>query len=127
MAADDASRHAVKRRFAMARATAVEEMVQTWGCGTRRGVLLLVAGTAAGAALLGRLRIDAAAAKCVAPGKKCKSKNGKKKCCGGAKCQGKRCTCPSEAIACGKNCCKPGQVCQNDTCVNGALEAGDFC
>lgn len=112
----------------MARATAIEEMVQTQGCGTRRGVLRLVAGTAVGAVLLGRLGIDAAAAKCVAPGKKCKSKKGKKKkCCGGAKCQGKRCTCPGDAIACGKNCCKPGQVCQGDTCVNGALEAGDFC
>src|SRR5215204_6012403 len=117
MVADDASRHTVERRLAMARATAIEEMVQTRGCGTRRGVLRAVAGTAAGAVLLGRLGIDdAAAAKCVAPGKKCKSKNGKKTCCGGAKCQGKKCTCPGDAIACGKNCCKPGQVCQGDTC-----------
>jgi hypothetical protein len=78
MAADNASRHAVERRLAMARATAIEEMVQTFGCGTRRGVLRLVAGTTAGAVLLGGLGIDAAAAKCVAPGKKCKSKKGKK-------------------------------------------------
>ena len=63
----------------MARATAIEELVQTSGCGTRRGVLRLVAGTAAGAALLGRLGIDDAAAKCVAPGKKCKGKKGKKR------------------------------------------------
>src|ERR687890_828047 len=102
MAADDASRHTVERRLAMARATAIEEMVQTWGCGTRRGLLRAVVGTAAGAVLLGGLGIDAAAAKCVAPGKKCKSKNGKKKCCGGAKCQSKKCTCPGDAIVCGK-------------------------
>lgn len=130
----------------MARATAIEEMVQTWEGGTRRGVLRLLAGTAAGAVLLGRLGIDdAAAKKCVAPGKKCKSRTGKKKCCGGARCQGKRCTCtgntipcgkgcctpdevcPGDTIACGKNCCKPGQVCQGDTCVNGTLEPGDLC
>ncbi len=35
-------------------------------------------------------------------------------------------TCPGNAIACGKTCCQPGQVCQGDTCVNGALEAGDL-
>lgn len=110
----------------MARAMAREDLVQTWGCGTRRGVLRLVAGTAAGAVLLGRLGIDAAA-KCVAPGKKCKSKKGKRKCCGGATCQGRKCTCPGNVIACGKTCCQPGQVCQGDTCVNGALEAGALC
>jgi hypothetical protein len=103
----------------MARATAIEEMVQTWGCGT----LLR------GAVLLGRLGVDdAAAKKCVAPGKKCKRKKGKKKaCCGGATCQGKRCTCPGNAVACGKNCCKPGQVCQGGSCVNGALAPGALC
>jgi hypothetical protein len=105
-----------------------DDVVRSWGCGTRRSMLRLVAGTAAGALVLGQLGIDDAAAKCVAPGKKCKSKNGKKKkCCGGAKCQGKRCKCPGEAIACGKNCCKPGQICQGDTCVNGSLEPGDLC
>ncbi len=105
-----------------------DDVVRAWGCGTRRSMLRLVAGTATGALVLGQLGIDDASAGCVAPGKKCKSKNGdKKKCCGGAKCQGKKCKCPEGAIACGKNCCKPGQICQGDTCVNGTLEPGDHC
>lgn len=106
-----------------------DTMVQAWGCSTRRSVLRLVAGTTAGALVLGQLGIDDAAAGCAAPGKKCKKKNGKKKkCCGGATCQGKKCKCPGSAIACGKNCCKPGQICQgDDTCVNGNLEPGDIC
>jgi hypothetical protein len=106
-----------------------DAMVRTWGCGTRRSLLLrLVAGTTVGAAVVGRLGLEDAAAKCVAPGKKCKRKNGKKKkCCGGATCQGKKCRCPGGAKACGKSCCQPGQVCLGDTCVNGALEPGDLC
>jgi hypothetical protein len=96
--------------------------------GTRRGVLQLIAGTGVGAVLLGQIGIEGASAKCVAPGKKCKSKNGKKKCCGGAKCQGKKCACPDSAIACGKTCCQPGQICLgDDTCANGPLEPGDHC
>lgn len=106
-----------------------DAVVRTWGCGTRRSVLRLVASTAAGAVVLGQFGVDDAAAGCVAPGKKCKSKNGgKKKCCGGAKCQGKRCACPGNAIACGKNCCQPGQLCLGEeSCVNGDLTAGDIC
>jgi hypothetical protein len=108
----------------------VDTIVQTWGCETRRSLMLrLFAGTAVGAAVLGRLGLEDAAAGCVAPGKKCKGKNGKKKkCCGGAKCQGKKCRCPgSNVVICGKNCCKPGQNCLDGTCVNGDLAPGAIC
>lgn len=105
----------------------VEAMTRTWRCGTRRSMVRRFASTAIGAVLLGRLGLDEAAAGCVAPGKKCKSKNGKKKCCGGAKCQGKRCKCPGSTFACDKQCCQAGQICQGDTCLNGELETGDLC
>jgi hypothetical protein len=106
-----------------------DAMARSWGCDTRRNMVRIVAGTAIGAVILGRFGIDEASAGCVAPGEKCKSKHGKKKkCCGGAKCQGKRCQCPDESFACGKTCCAPGQLCQGEQqCVNGSLEAGDLC
>jgi hypothetical protein len=108
-----------------------DDVVKSWGCGTRRGLLRLMAGTAAGALVVGQLGIEDVAAKCVNPGKKCKGKDGKKeKCCGGAKCQGGRCRCKNGGTSCGKLCCQPGQVCQDgapDVCVNGPLEPGDVC
>lgn len=107
-----------------------DELAQQWGCSTRRSVFRLMAGTAAGAVVLGQLGIDDASAACVAPGKKCKGKNGKKeKCCGGAKCQGGKCRCKTGGPSCGKACCAPGQVCQlgnPKTCV-GPLDVGEVC
>jgi hypothetical protein len=98
---------------------------------TRRSVLRLLAGTSVGAMVLGRFGIDDAAAGCVKPGNKCKSKNGKKlKCCGGAKCKGGKCKCTNGGPACGKACCAPGQICEDaasSTCVNGSLIPGDQC
>ncbi len=108
-----------------------DAMVQAWGTETRRGVMRLVAGTALGGALLGGLGAERAAAGCVAPGKKCKTKDGdKKKCCGGAKCKGGKCRCQTGGPGCGKACCAPGQVCQQGTpktCVNGPLKPGEIC
>jgi hypothetical protein len=62
---------------------------------------------AAGALVVGpgRLALETASAKCVNPGKTCKSKNGKKKkCCGGVKCKGGKCQCPTGLKACGGLC-----------------------
>lgn len=101
------------------------------GSRSRRSVLQVVAGTALGATLLGQLGSEVGAAKCKAPTKKCKKKNGKKlKCCGGAKCQGGRCRCKTGGPACGKACCAAGQVCQQGNpkvCVNGPLQPGEIC
>jgi hypothetical protein len=105
-----------------------DALIRLWGSGTRRGVLQMVAATGLGAALLGSAGREEAAAKCVAPGKKCKGKNGKKKkCCGGAACKGKKCKCTGETFICGKACCQPGQQCLGETCANGDLEQGDLC
>jgi hypothetical protein len=107
-----------------------DNLVRTWGCSSRRSVFRLMAGTAAGALMLGQLGVDDAAAGCVAPGGKCKTKDGKKKkCCGDAKCQGGKCRCKTGGPACGQACCAPGQVCQlgnPKTCV-GPLDVGDVC
>ncbi len=111
-------------------ASRVEGMVRSWGCTSRRSVLLrLFAGTTVGAVVLGGLGLEDAAAGCVAPGKKCKGKNGKKKkCCGGAKCKGKKCKCQGNTFGCGKECCQAGQVCLGETeCANGDLDTGDIC
>jgi hypothetical protein len=127
---------ATNTRFTIEKETQLEssrfdDVVRTWGCSSRRSVLRLVAGTAVGTLLLGQLGIDDADAKCVAPGNKCKGKDGKKKkCCGGAKCQGGKCRCKNGGVGCGKACCAPGQLCQQGnplTCVNGPLEPGDIC
>jgi hypothetical protein len=108
-----------------------DAIVRSWGSDTRRSMLQLLAGTSLGAVLLGSLGAEDADAACKAPGKKCKSKNGKKKkCCGGAKCKGKKCKCTNGGVGCGKACCAPGQVCQDaasSTCANGPLEPGDIC
>jgi hypothetical protein len=107
-----------------------DALVRSLGNGTRRSALQLLAGTSLGAVLLGRLGIEDASAGCVAPGKKCKKKNGKKKkCCGGAKCQGKKCKCTNGGVGCGKVCCIPGQECQDGICVclNGGVGCGDTC
>jgi hypothetical protein len=104
-----------------------DELVQQWGCSTRRSVFRLLAGTAAGAVVLGQMGIDDAAAACVKPGKKCKKGD---KCCGGAKCKGGKCKCTNGGATCGKACCAPGQVCEDaasSTCVNGSLQPGDIC
>lgn len=71
---------------------------------SRRTTLRAVAAGALATALAARGG-EEAAAKCVDPGKKCKSKHGKKKkCCGGAKCQGSKCKCPDGLLACGGLC-----------------------
>jgi hypothetical protein len=109
-----------------------DALVRSWGRGPRRSVLQLIAGTSLGAALLGSLGIEDASAKCAAPGKKCKKKNGKKKkCCGGAKCKGKKCKCTNGGVGCGKTCCIPGQVCVVTDgvpgCSNGSIPVGLIC
>lgn len=101
--------------------------IRAWGTPSRRGLLRLSAASGL-ASLLSLPVIQDAAAKCVRPGKKCKKKNDKKKCCGGAKCQGKKCVCQGGTFGCGKHCCLPGQICQN---VNGVptckIPIGGFC
>jgi hypothetical protein len=105
--------------------------VRSWAMPSRRGLLRLVAASAL-AGLLSRRDVENAAAKCVKPGKKCKKKNGqKKKCCGGAKCKGKKCTCTIGGVGCGKACCVPGQLCVVTDgvpgCSNGAIPVGNLC
>lgn len=97
----------------------------------RRAALRLLAASGLGVTVLHSIREDADA-KCVNPDKKCKKKNGKKrKCCGGAKCQGKRCRCQENTLACGAFCCQPGQICTGEgnatACQNGSLTPGDAC
>ena len=53
-----------------------DALARSCGSGTRRSVLRLLAGTGVGALVLGRLGIEDAAAACVAPGRKCKTKKG---------------------------------------------------
>lgn len=105
--------------------------VRSWAATSRRGVIRLVSGGGL-AALTAKLGLEDAAAKCVSPGKKCKTKNGKKKkCCGGAKCKGKKCKCQDGTFACGKHCCIPGQLCQPSsgvlTCANGSIPIQGEC
>jgi hypothetical protein len=104
-----------------------DAVVRGWSGGTRRGLVRLLGGTAAGALLLGRLGMEEAAARCVKPDRKCKKNGKKQKCCGGAKCKGKRCRCLGGRFGCGKNCCVPGQLCENGGCVNGPIPIGDAC
>ena len=108
-----------------------DALAREWGSGTRRGVLQLVAAAGLGGILLHQVGQDEAEAACKAPGRRCKSKNGKKqKCCGGAKCQGGRCRCKNGGTGCGNVCCQPGQICQDgaqDVCVNGTLKPGQIC
>ena len=108
-----------------------DALAREWGSGTRRSALRFVAVTGLGAMLLQRAGSEVAEAACKAPGKSCKTKDGKKlKCCGGAKCKGGRCRCTNGGTGCGKVCCQPGQICQDgatDTCVNGTLEPGEIC
>jgi hypothetical protein len=107
-----------------------DALTRSCDMGTRRGVLQLLAASGVGAALLGRIGIESAAAGCVKPGKKCKKNGKKQKCCGGAKCSNGRCRCKNGGTSCGALCCQPGQVCQDgapDLCVNGPLAPGDVC
>jgi hypothetical protein len=107
-----------------------DALARAFGSGTRRSVLHLTAGTSIGALLLERLGIEDASAGCVAPGKKCKKRNGKKKkCCGGAKCRGKKCKCTNGGVGCGAVCCEPAQVCQAGqcACANGGVLCGGVC
>jgi hypothetical protein len=86
---------------------------------SRRAMAKLLAGSLLGT-LLTSFGADAAAAKCVRPGKKCDRKDPKKdKCCGGAKCRGKRCRCTMGRAACGKTCCAKGELCAGGKCVVG--------
>lgn len=81
------------------------------GRSDRRTALRLLAAGSLGVAVLQTVT-EVADAKCVNPGGKCKRKKGKKrKCCGGATCQGKRCVCPANTTACGAFCCTTDQVC----------------
>jgi hypothetical protein len=82
---------------------------------SRRDVLrgLMGAGLAFG---LARQSLPAAA-KCVKLGRTCKTKRGKKRCCGGVTCQGKRCRCPADREPCDATCCAKGSVCDGGTCV----------
>jgi len=111
--------------------TRFDALARWWAGSTRRGMLRLGVGGGV-AALLARLGINDASAKCVNPGKRCKKKNGKKKkCCGGAKCKGKKCACQTGGLACGANCCQPGQLCLTidnvSSCINGILPVGGAC
>ena len=94
----------------------------------RRAALQLLAASGLGVAVFRTISEDADA-KCVNPDKKCKKKNGKKrKCCGGAKCKGKRCRCPESTLACGAFCCEANQVCvgEGDAAVC-KLKLGEAC
>lgn len=83
---------------------------------TRRSLTSGLAGGAITSAL-GLGGAPAQAAKCVAPGKRCKTKRGKRSCCGGAKCKGTKCKCPPGRPPCGQKCCARGQRCQKRRCV----------
>jgi hypothetical protein len=94
------------------------------GQSNRRTALRLLAASGLGVAVLHTVSEDADA-KCVNPDAKCKKKNGKKrKCCGGAKCQGKRCRCQDNTSACGAFCCQSNEVCAGDVCK---LKVGEAC
>lgn len=83
---------------------------------TRRSLTTGLAGGAIASAM-GLGGAPAPAAKCVAPGKRCKTKRGKRPCCGGAKCKGTKCKCPPGRPPCGQKCCARGQRCQKRRCV----------
>jgi hypothetical protein len=91
------------------------------GPASRRAALRFAAG-AGFAALLTQSRLEETAARCRKPGKKCKSKGGKKrKCCGGAKCKGHTCRCPQGQIGAGEQCVTGQGTCADgtDACVDG--------
>jgi hypothetical protein len=88
---------------------------------TRRGALRLLAGGALGAVLT-RLGLEEAAARCVRLGGRCERS---RECCAGG-CQGRRCRCGTGTKACNGRCipagqccngCPAGQDCQNGACV----------
>jgi hypothetical protein len=93
---------------------------------SRRRLATLLGGGAL-AAVLGRLGLDEAAAKCAEPGKKC---GDGKKCCKGAKCKRGKCKCASGGVPCGGACCVAGQVCIGGVCLecpNGQQPCGTTC
>jgi hypothetical protein len=93
---------------------------------SRRSALRALVGGAFAAGLSG-LGLDDAAAKCVNPGKKCKSKHGKKKCCGGAKCQGSKCKCPAGLIPCGGRCVDAENDLENCGACGNACGGAEIC
>jgi hypothetical protein len=82
------------------------DLISRWlAAGNSRRSTLRTLAVSALAAGIGGLNPHDASAKCVNPGQKCKGKHGKKKkCCGGAKCQGSKCKCPGDLLACGALC-----------------------
>lgn len=111
-----------------------DALVSSWTRAPRRHILRLLTAGLAASVIISRDRQDASA-KCVKIGGRCRKRNGDKnqtkakKCCGGAKCDQKKCHCPhGKATTCSTVCCTFGQVCSpQDTCVNGANQVGDFC
>jgi hypothetical protein len=90
---------------------------------SRRLTLKAVAGGALGG-LLAALGREEAEAKCVKLGKTCKKNKGKnKKCCGGAKCKGKKCKCPIGTEECDGKCVDPGAC----PCPSGTEECNGEC
>lgn len=93
---------------------------------SRRSVTTALAAGTLGA-MLTRFGEDAAAARCINPGRKCNREDNKKDdCCGGAKCRGRRgsqkCRCPGSREACGRLCCAKGDICAGGTCVTGRAD-----
>jgi hypothetical protein len=85
----------------------IDTMIRTLTrSGSRRAAVRALSGSAL-ATFLATFGRNDAAAKCVNPGKKCKSKgkNGKKlKCCGGVQCKGGKCRCAAGLQPCGNRC-----------------------
>lgn len=101
---------------------------------SRRGIMKLAAAGLAALGIDSALADEAGAAKCVKPGRRCKTRNGKKKCCRGSKCVGTTCQCKGNKEQCGKQCvnlnnnskncgscgnpCPSGSSCESGLCTN---------
>jgi hypothetical protein len=114
-----------------------DALVSSCTLASRRRVLKWTAASVA-AMLLASRDAEKSSAKCVKPGGRCRKRNGDKhrskakKCCGGARCDQKKCICEGgPSSICAGICCIPGQVCAPiagvPTCVNGSKAVGDDC
>lgn len=115
-----------------------DALTRSLGNAPRRTVLHAVIGATLGGALglPSWLTPKEAAAKCVDLGKVCKKRGERLRCCGGAKCQGRRCRCTGRKVACGDRCVNPltdpancgqcGLTCASGKCVHGACTCDPF-